>query len=1134
MLTPVSLGPLVANPNTVSGVVAQFTDSNVNSVAGDFVASITWGDGSTSVGSVSDVAGLISVAGAHAYASAGQFVVNVSLADDAPGTAATSVQRNAFIGLPLAGVVTLTTATENVALADTSTIASFSATDTQAQASAFTATIDWGDGTSSLGTVSGANGTFTVTGGHTYADEGSYALRTTITSAQTLITLAGSVVVADHDGLTGQPVTIDAIENTPFSGVVASFSNSDSLTAASDFTAMIDWGDGATSAGTVSGGNGTFTVSGSHTYATAGALPVAVTLTDDAPGSATASATSSALVVSPAPLSLVDPVLVGAAAVIEPLVSTLINFLPIHVSVPSSPLTTSATEGVALAPGTPVAGFLDTNAADTANDFIALINWGDGSTSLGTVTLAASQTVAVVLGFGGGLSLQVSAFVVSGDHTYADEGSFPISVGIIRTTDNASGTIQGSALAPPALDQPAVATAFSVADADMLTPVSLGPLVANPNTVSGVVAQFTDTNTSNMQSDFTATIDWGDGTPLVAGSVSGGNGAFAVSGTHTYTTAGEDTITVTLADDASSTAMATAHSTADVGTVLSGHVVLNSAMEGTALESSTSVASFTSSNTSAMQADFIASIDWGDGTTSAGTVSGANGTFTVTGGHTYSDEGSFALTVTISHPADRAQITPSGNVTVAEDDELSPQGVAFTANPNQAFSGIVAGFTDTNTSNVARDFLASIDWGDGTLPTIGLVAGSNGSFSVLGTHTYATAGQDKITVSVADDFPGTVTAAVDSTAFVGAIRTGGGAQLSALEGTVLSSTVASFTDSNLLDVAGGFTATINWGDGTPATTGAVNGSMGNFTVTGTHTYADEGSDPLSVTITRTADNSLTTFAGNVVVIEGDALKALDTTLVVNPNTWLGTLTAHFSDSDASNVASDFSATIDWGDGTKTAGTLTDVNGTIAVSSSHPYGAAGQFSASVTVVDGAPGTAGVTTHASAIVDQDTSKDPAPALMITSHYVSVTPGHSVSLPITVSGFDPDDAVLVNISDIPRWLTIIDNADGKTFGPGSATLTEREVNSGLTALSTYAGSGFPVDTLRFTASNMTPGESATSTSQGITVTDPPATGQSVALLSQFIAAGFREDSAAPITTSEARVQGHEGLFLATPNHG
>ena len=83
-LTPVALAPIVANPNTFSGVVAKFTDSNVNSLASDFTATIDWGDGTTSPGTVSDRAGAITVSQAHVYATAGQFPVTVALAEDAP------------------------------------------------------------------------------------------------------------------------------------------------------------------------------------------------------------------------------------------------------------------------------------------------------------------------------------------------------------------------------------------------------------------------------------------------------------------------------------------------------------------------------------------------------------------------------------------------------------------------------------------------------------------------------------------------------------------------------------------------------------------------------------------------------------------------------------------------------------------------------------------------------------------------------------------------------------------------------------------------------------------------------------------------------------------------------------------
>ena len=43
----------------------------------------------------------------------------------------------------------------------------------------------------------------------------------------------------------------------------------------------------------------------------------------------------------------------------------------------------------------PVAAFIDSNPADTADDFIALINWGDGTTSRGTVVLAAQDDLTI-------------------------------------------------------------------------------------------------------------------------------------------------------------------------------------------------------------------------------------------------------------------------------------------------------------------------------------------------------------------------------------------------------------------------------------------------------------------------------------------------------------------------------------------------------------------------------------------------------------------------------------------------------------------------------------------------------------------------------------------------------------------
>src|SRR5205085_3451406 len=44
------------------------------------------------------------------------------------------------------------------------------------------------------------------------------------------------------------------------------------------------------------------------------------------------------------------------------------------------------------------------------------------------------------------------------------------------------------------------------------------------------------------------------------------------------------------------------------------------------------------------------SIAWGDGQTSAGTVTGSAGSFAVTGSHTYGEEGAYSPIVTVTNP----------------------------------------------------------------------------------------------------------------------------------------------------------------------------------------------------------------------------------------------------------------------------------------------------------------------------------------------------------------------------------------------------------------------------------------------------------------------------------------------------
>jgi VCBS repeat-containing protein len=690
---------------------------------------------------------------------------------------------------PLAGHATAVTATEGVAL--TSPVATFTDTSATDAPSAFTATVTWGDGATSAGTVTGGNGSFTVSGGHTYADEGSFALSTTVTRTGdgATVTLGGAAAtVADADTLTAQPVTFAAGPNQAFSGVVANFTDSNMGADPADLTASIQWGDGTTTAGTITGSNGTFAVSGTHTYTAAGPKPVAVTISD--PGGAATTTTSEANVIAITPLTSGQPIAETR--------STEFDF-GVFVEAVTNP---STQVGIT-------------------------IDWGDGTTSTenGVPTTAGNN------------------FQLLTQHTYQDEGSFPVTLQI--TSPDVSATVQAGTV--------------TVDDSSSFeAQPSTTTIIANPGqTFSGTLASFQEMltqpgTTIHPVTDFTAAIAWGDGTTS-AGTISGFSGDYTVSGTHTYTSAGLDTITVSLSDDGSGGIKATTQETANVGLtpasavantpfsfgtsfieanvtggitatidwgdgttsagtifhpsvdvfnisgthtyatqgtflrsveiiapdvsgslqgivtvaapVVSGQTVAVSATEGAAL-TGTSVATFTDTETAELPSAFTATITWGDGATSAGTVTGGNGSFTVSGDHTYADEGSFALSTTVTRTGDGTTVTLGGAAaTVAEADALTAQPITFAANPNQAFSGGVANFTDTNTAAAAADLTATINWGDGAT-TAGTVSGGNGTFAVAGAHTYTSAGLVPVTVTLADDAPGSASATAHSTADV--------------------------------------------------------------------------------------------------------------------------------------------------------------------------------------------------------------------------------------------------------------------------------------------------------------------------------------------------------------------------------
>lgn len=82
-------------------------------------------------------------------------------------------------------------------------------------------------------------------------------------------------------------------------GITAMATDPDTTATPTQYSATISWGDGGTSSGTISGSGGKFTITGTHTYAKAGTYTVKSTIVDVDNTPNTASASTTAKIVSP-------------------------------------------------------------------------------------------------------------------------------------------------------------------------------------------------------------------------------------------------------------------------------------------------------------------------------------------------------------------------------------------------------------------------------------------------------------------------------------------------------------------------------------------------------------------------------------------------------------------------------------------------------------------------------------------------------------------------------------------------------------------------------------------------------------------------------------------------------------------
>src|SRR2546428_120443 len=245
------------------------------------------------MGSLRYSAGSYTVKGVHPYAEEGPYPISVTLhhdsATDVVVTSSATVSDPAVVAT--GGFIF--SATEG-SLSTSQTVATFIDPAGAESLTDYSASIAWGDSSTSSGTITFASGIFTVKGAHTYAEEGNYLITVTVHhDSASDSTATSSASVSDPSVVATGGFSFSATEaSLSTAQPVATFTDPGGAEAVGNYSASVNWGDTATSTGSISVSGGTFTVSGSHNYAEEGSFTITVTISHES--ALTASATSTA------------------------------------------------------------------------------------------------------------------------------------------------------------------------------------------------------------------------------------------------------------------------------------------------------------------------------------------------------------------------------------------------------------------------------------------------------------------------------------------------------------------------------------------------------------------------------------------------------------------------------------------------------------------------------------------------------------------------------------------------------------------------------------------------------------------------------------------------------------------------
>ncbi len=636
--------------------VATFNDTDSTAAASDFTASINWGDGSNpTAGTITeDASDVFHVTGTHAYAQSGSFPVTVTIKDVTNGTLyATNAFNQTNLVSSVAGMAGVTdpslinpwgtssSATSPIWVSDQGTgLATLYNPNGSPIKEALTVTIP------AVGSPSGPTGqvfnTDTTTTDFTIPGPSGQVRSDFLFSA-----LDGTIAGWNpaSNGGSAAALTATTVTGAVFTGLAQATAGTTTYLYATDFT-------GTTGASGIDVFDPTFTNVSSTTFAgkfadpnaVAGYLPYNIAFLK-----------GNLFVAYAQPSGIVTT---GGGYIDE--FDTSGNFLT-RVYTDTAGTNLKGPWGMAIAPsgfgsfgGDLLVGSFGNATATSGNGTISVINLATtpgtlaGTLSSPNGTIANAGLWSLILGNGGSGGTSGTLYFTAGI-----DGQTQGLLGAIAFSPGAAATVAGLI---PSATQPTVSTTEGLV-------------------FSGSVASFTNSDPISTVSQYTyVTIDWGDGTPQSAGTVSqpGGPGtAFLVSGTHTYGDAGVNggighyPITVNLLDQNGLTlTIANTANVADVPLTVTGQ--LNPASD--------SGASNSDDITKVVQPDFIGTTNQPGATVTlyaraAGSaapvvigrgVSNANDAWSITANQALAD-GSYAITAIA---VDSSGHTISGTTTI--------------------------------------------------------------------------------------------------------------------------------------------------------------------------------------------------------------------------------------------------------------------------------------------------------------------------------------------------------------------------------------------------------------------------------------------------------------------------------------